>query len=64
MARECKSLEEAQAVDGVVHIEAGAKIIAYTKADALPNHCKVAPGQAVKELTLEDLDARLKKLER
>lgn len=67
MARECKTLEEAIAVDGVIHIESGAKIIAYTAKDVLPMHCKVAqgaPGQAVKEVTLEDLDARLRKLEK
>ena len=37
---ECKSLEEALAVPGVIHIESGAKVIAYVAGDELPDYCK------------------------
>ena len=39
----CKSLKEARAVDGVVHIEVlpeDAGAIAYQFGDELPDHCK------------------------
>jgi hypothetical protein len=37
---ECKTIEEAQSVPGVIHIEGGPPYIAYVQGDELPDHCK------------------------
>ena len=37
--RECSSVEEAQAIPGVIHIESGKRILAYEAGDELPGHC-------------------------
>ena len=38
---ECKTLDEALSVPGVIHIEGGPPYIAYQDGDKLPEHCKV-----------------------
>ena len=63
MAREFSTVEEARRASGVVHIEAGRKVIGYSRDDALPEHCKTRVAAVAREITIQDLDARLRKLE-
>jgi len=59
---ECKTLEEALRVEGVVHIEAGGVVRAYVKGDELPAHCKVDPDQPEPPSEIEQLKARIEAL--
>lgn len=37
---ECKTIEEAQKVENVIHVVAGDPVIAYQIGDVLPDYCK------------------------
>jgi len=58
----CKTLDEARKVDGVIHIESGAVIIAYQVIDELPDHCKT-PDAAAEPSEIEQLKERIAALE-
>jgi hypothetical protein len=43
---ECQTLEEARAVENLIHIEAGSPIKAWQQGDALPAHLVIVPPSA------------------
>ena len=47
----CQTLEQAQKVPGVIHIEVGAQIKAFQQGDALPLHCTMDPALIAAEQT-------------
>ena len=61
---ECKTIEEAMAVEGVVHIESGEVVIAYQAGDKLPAHCIVDEVAQEQPSEIEVLKARIDALER
>ncbi len=64
---ECKSIEEARKVKGVVHIEVGSPVRAYVSGDDLPAHCKSDSERGVEPVPeqseIEQLKARIAELE-
>lgn len=59
---ECKSIEEARKVEGVMHIELGNPVKAWQRGDVLPRHLIVDPASEGPS-EIEQLKARIEALE-
>lgn len=59
----CETLEEAQTVEGLIHIESGADgIVAYQQGDTLPENC-VPPPPVPEQSDIEILQAKVAELQ-